>query len=77
MTREQTAGRNHNIKNDSKSFERVKQVKYMGTTFTYQNSIQEKIRSRLKSGNACYHFMQNFLSSSLLSKNNNDNIHIT
>jgi len=27
------------------------------------------IRSRLKSGNACYHSVQNLLSSSLLSKN--------
>jgi F0F1-type ATP synthase delta subunit len=34
-----------------------------------QNSIQEDIKSRLKSGNACYHSMQNLLSSSLLSKN--------
>ena len=34
-----------------------------------QNSIQEEIKSRLKSGNACYHSVQNLLSSSLLSKN--------
>jgi len=34
-----------------------------------QNSMQEEIKSRLKSGNACYHSMQNFLSSRLLSKN--------
>jgi hypothetical protein len=33
------------------------------------NSIQEKIKNRLKSGNACYHSEQNILSSSLLSKN--------
>jgi len=36
---------------------------------TNQNSIQEEIKSRLKSGNACYHLVQNILSSSLLSKN--------
>ena len=41
----------------------------MGTTLTNQNSIQEEIISRLKSGNACYHVVQNLLSSSLLSKN--------
>jgi len=41
----------------------------MGTTLTDQNSIQEKITIRLKSGNACYHSMRNLLSSSLLSKN--------
>jgi hypothetical protein len=34
-----------------------------------QNSIQEEIKRRLKSGSACYHLVQNFLSSSLLSKN--------
>jgi hypothetical protein len=27
-----------------------------------QNSIQEEIKSRLKSGNACYHSVQNILS---------------
>ena len=41
----------------------------MGTTLTNQNSIQEEIKSKLKSGNACYHEVQNLLSSSLLSKN--------
>jgi len=34
-----------------------------------QNSIQEEIKSRLKSGNACYYSVQNVLSSRLLSKN--------
>ena len=38
-------------------------------TVTNQNSIQEQIKSRLKSGNACYHSVQNILSSSLLSQN--------
>jgi hypothetical protein len=47
----------------------VQQFKYLGTTLTNQNSIDEEIKSRLKSGNACYHSEQNLLSSSLLSKN--------
>jgi len=47
----------------------VEEFKYLGTTLTYKNSIQEEIKSRLKSGNACYHSVQNHLSSSLLSKN--------
>ena len=34
-----------------------------------QNSIQEDIKSSLKSGNAYYHSVQNLLLSSLLSKN--------
>jgi hypothetical protein len=36
---------------------------------TDQNSIQEEIKSRLKLGNACYHSVQNLLSSRLLCKN--------
>jgi len=47
----------------------VEQFKYLGTTLTNENSIQEEIKSRLKSCNACYHSVQNILSSSLLSKN--------
>jgi len=39
------------------------------TTLTNENSIQEEIKSRLKSGDACFHSVQNLLSSSLLSKN--------
>jgi hypothetical protein len=50
-------------------FERVGEFKYLGTTLIHQNSVQEEIKSRLKSGNACYHSVQNLLSSSLLSKN--------
>jgi len=50
------------------SFERVEEFIYLGTTLTIQNSIQEEIKSRLKSGNVCYHLVQNPLSSSLLSK---------
>ena len=45
------------------------EFKYLGTTLTNQNSIQEEIKSRLKSGNACYHSVQSLLSSRLLSKN--------
>ena len=39
------------------------------TTLTNQNSIHEEIKSRLKSGNACYHSVKNLLLSTLLSKN--------
>jgi len=41
----------------------------MGTTLANQNSVRKEIKSRLKSGNACYHSVENILSSSLLSKN--------
>ena len=39
------------------------------TTLTNQNFIAEEIKSRLRSGNACYHSVQNPLSSGMLSKN--------
>ena len=67
MSRDQNAGRSHNIKIDNSSFERAEEFKYLGT-LTNKNSIQEKIKSRLKSGNTCYYSVQNLLSSSLLSK---------
>ena len=57
------------MKIDNSSTERVEQFKYLGTTLTNQNSIQKEIKSRLKLGNACYHSVQNLLSSSLLSTN--------
>ena len=56
------------MKMDNRSTERVKEFKYLGTILTNQNSIQEEIKCRLKSGNACYYLVQNLLSSSLLSK---------
>jgi hypothetical protein len=38
-------------------------------TVTNQNLIQEEIKRRLNSGNACYYLAQNLLSSHLLLKN--------
>jgi hypothetical protein len=77
MSRNQNAGQNHNINSDNKSFERVEQFKYLGTTLTNQNSIQEEIKSRLKSGSAFYHSVQDLLSSCLLSKNTKIKIYRT
>jgi len=71
MSRDQNTGRSHNTKIDNSSFEMVEEFKYFGTTLTNQNSIQKEIKSRLKSGNTCYHSVQNLLSSGLLSKNLN------
>ena len=69
MSRDQNAGRSHNMKIGNSSFERVEELIYLGTTLLNQNSIQEEIKSRLKPGNACYHSVQNLLPSSLLTKN--------
>jgi hypothetical protein len=59
------------VKTDNSSFERVEEFKYFGTVLTNENSVDEEIKSRLKSGNACCHSVQNLLSSSFLSKNLN------
>jgi hypothetical protein len=66
---DQNAGQNREIKIGNRSFENVSQFKYLGTTVTNHNLIQEEIKRRLNSGNACYHSVQNLLSSRLLSKN--------
>ena len=68
MSLGQYVGWSHRINIDYSSFERVEHFGYLGTTLTYQNSMQEDNKSRLKSGNACCHSVQNLLSSSLLSK---------
>ena len=62
---------------DNSTFERVEGFKYLGTTLTNQNSITEEIKSRLRSGSACYHSVQNLMSSRLLSKNLKINIYKT
>jgi hypothetical protein len=50
MSRDQNAGRSHGIKIGNNSFERMEEFKYLGTILTNQNSIQEEVKSRLKSG---------------------------
>jgi hypothetical protein len=69
LSRHQNVGRNWDIKIANRSSENVSQFIYLGTTVTDQNLIQEEIKRRLNSGNACYHLVQNLLSSCLLSKN--------
>ena len=58
----------HSVRIDNSTFERVEKFKYLGTTLTIQNFIREEIKSRRRSGNACYHSVQNLSSSRLLFK---------
>jgi hypothetical protein len=43
---DQNAGRSHNINTDNSSFERVEVFKYLGTTLTDHDSIQEEIKEQ-------------------------------
>jgi hypothetical protein len=61
--------KNRDIKIPNRIFEKVAEFIYLRTTVTNQNLIQEEIRRRLNSGNACYHSVQKLLPSRLLSKN--------
>jgi hypothetical protein len=45
MTRDQNAGRIHSVRIDNSTFERVEEFKYLGTTLTDQNVIQDEIKS--------------------------------
>jgi hypothetical protein len=67
--RYQNAGKNHDIKIANRCFENMAQFKYLETTVTNQILIQEKIKRRFNSVNACYHSVQNHLSFRLLSEN--------
>jgi len=52
-------------------------LKGWNTSNIWQYLIQEEIKGRVKSGNARYHSVQNLLSSSLLSKNLEDETYRT
>jgi hypothetical protein len=68
MSHSQKVGQKHSIKIVNRSFEYVAKFKHLGTTLTHQNHMHEEIKSRLNSGNPCYHSGQSFLSSCLLSR---------
>jgi hypothetical protein len=63
MSRHPNSGQNQNIRTANESFENVAKLKQFGET-TLTN--HDEIKSRLNSGNACYHSVQNLLSSRLI-----------
>jgi hypothetical protein len=77
LSRQQNVGQNRDIKIANRSVENVSQFKCLGTTVTNTNMTQKEIKRRLNSDNACYHSVQNLLSSQLLSKNLKNRIYKT
>jgi hypothetical protein len=52
LPRHQNAGQNHDVKTGNRWFENVAQFRYLGTTITNENLIQEEFKRRLNSGNS-------------------------
>jgi hypothetical protein len=77
IPRHPNSGHNQKIRRVNETFENVINFRCLGTTLTNQNGIPDEIKSRLNSGNACYHSVQNILSSLLLLKKRNIKIHKT
>jgi hypothetical protein len=53
LSRHQNEGKNYEIKIADSCFENVAQFRYLGTTITNRNVIEEEIKRRLNSGNTC------------------------
>jgi hypothetical protein len=77
LSRHQNTRKNRDMKIANRYFRNVTQFKYFGTTVINKSLIQEEMKRRLNSDNACYHSAQNLLSSCLLSKNIQIRIHKT
>jgi hypothetical protein len=68
LSRQQSIGKNWDIRIANRLFENVVRFRYLGMTVTNQDLIHVEIKRRLNSGNACYHSVQNLFSSLLLPK---------
>jgi hypothetical protein len=68
LSRHQNPDQNRAIKIANRSFESVSQFKHFGRTVTNQNLTQDKIKTKLISGNTYYHPVKNLASSRLLRK---------
>jgi hypothetical protein len=69
VSRHPNSGHYQNIRTANGSIQNMATFKYLWTTLTDQNDIHDEVKSRLNSGNACCHSMQNLLSSRLISSN--------
>jgi hypothetical protein len=65
----QNAGQSHGRKGANRSLENVAELRYLGTTVTDPNLIQEEIEKKSNSGNACYRSVKKYLTSCEQSKN--------
>ena len=45
MSRDQNAGRNHSLRTDNSTFEKVEEFKYLGTTLTIKILFRKKLRA--------------------------------
>jgi hypothetical protein len=77
VSRYQNADQNWDIKIANRSFENVSSSSIWEQQQKNKNFIEEDIKRQLNSGNACYHQVQNLLSSSLLSKSLKNRIYKT
>jgi hypothetical protein len=75
LSHHQNAGENHDIRIANRHLDNVALFKYLEMTVTNQNLIQGEIKRGLNSSNACYHSIQNLLSSRLLYRNINIRIY--
>jgi hypothetical protein len=66
MSRHPNSGQNQNIRIANESFENVTNFRHLVMTLSNQNDIQDEIKSRLNSGNAYHHSVQNHFSSRLI-----------
>jgi hypothetical protein len=68
ISRHPNSGQNQNVRIANKSFENMAKFKYLGTTLTNQNDINDEIKGTLNLGNAYYYSTQNILYSRFTSK---------
>jgi len=57
MSHQLNSGQNQYIRIANKSFENVTEFKYLGMTLTNWNDTHDEMKSRLNSGNVCYHLV--------------------